>query len=206
MSGLLITYGFVALDNNNLVALDKSIKNEIRENHPFFHTSVDDFLQYAPGLAVYGLNAMGIGGKNDFRDRTMIYLLSNCMMGITVHSLKKIISIQRPDGIGTNAFPSGHTATAFAAAEFLRQEYNHVSPWYGVAGYLTATATGALRIYNNKHWARDIVSGAGFGILSTKIAYWIYPAIKRKFSKSNSLIMPYYHNGVAGILILHTFN
>ena len=115
---LLITYGFIALDNDNLIALDHSIKNEIREDRPFFRTRIDDYLQYAPAMAVYGLNAMGIKGKNNFRDRTMIYLLSNAMMGITVYSLKKITRVQRPDGFGTNAFPSGHTATAFVAAEF----------------------------------------------------------------------------------------
>jgi hypothetical protein len=173
ISGLLIAYGFIALDNDNLLALDNSIKNEIREDHPNFRTRIDDYLQYAPAMAVYGLNAMGIKGKNNFRDRTIIYLLSNAMMGITVYSLKKITRIQRPDGFGTNAFPSGHTATAFVAAEFLRQEYKDVSPWYGVAGYLAATATGILRMYNNKHWFRDILPGAGFGIISTRIAYWI---------------------------------
>jgi membrane-associated phospholipid phosphatase len=139
----------------------------------------------------------------------MIYLLSNAMMGITVYSLKKITRVQRPDGFGTNAFPSGHTATAFVAAEFLRQEYKDVSPWYGVAGYLAATATGALRMYNNKHWFRDILPGAGFGILSTRVAYWIYPAIKRKFFKDkpmNTMIMPWYQNGVGGISLLHAFN
>ena len=205
---LLITYGFFALDNDKLIALDISIKNEIREDHPFFRTRIDDYLQYAPALAVYGLNAMGIKGKNNFRDRTMIYFLSNAMMGITVHSLKKIPRIQRPDGFGKNAFPSGHTATAFVAAEFLRQEYKDSSPWYGVAGYLAATATGVLRMYNNKHWFRDILPGAGFGILSTRAAYWIYPAIKRNIFKDkpmNTLIMPTYQNGVGGISLLYNF-
>ena len=39
---------------------------------------------------------------------------------------------------------------------------------------------GFLRMYNNKHWLSDVVAGAGIGIMSTKIAYWIYPVIKRK--------------------------
>ena len=206
---LLITYGFIALNNDNLIALDHSIKKEIREDRPFFRTRIDDYLQYAPALAVYGLNAIGIKGKNNIRDRTMIYLLSNAMMGITVYSIKKITRVQRPDGFGTNAFPSGHTATAFVAAEFLRQEYKDVSPWYGIGGYLAATATGVLRMYNNKHWFRDILPGAGFGILSTRVAYWIYPAIKRKFFKDkpmNTMIMPYFQNSGAGISLVYAFN
>ena len=110
---------------------------------------------------------------------------------------------------GKSAFPSGHTATAFVAAEFLYQEYKNISPWYGVAGYLAATATGILRIYNNRHWFRDIVPGAGFGILSTKLVYWMYPAIKRKFLKDKpmtTMAMPYFQNGSAGIFLVHSFH
>lgn len=205
----LIAYGFIAQSSEGLKDFDISIKNEIREDHPLFHTKIDNYLQYSPAVAVYGLNAIGIRGKNNFRDRTMIYLLSNVITGVTVQSLKAITKVQRPDGFGTNAFPSGHTATAFAAAEFLRQEYKDASPWYGIAGYLAATTTGILRMYNNRHWFRDILPGAGFGILSTRVAYWLYPAIKRKFFKDkpmNTMVMPYYQNSGAGIALVYNFN
>ena len=205
----LITYGFVAQGSEQLKGFDVSLKNEIRETRPFFYTKIDNYLQYAPAVAVYGLNAIGIKGRNNFRDRTMIYLLSNVITGVTVQSLKAITKVQRPDGFGTNAFPSGHTATAFAAAEFLRMEYKDVSPWYGIAGYLAATTTGILRMYNNRHWFRDILPGAGFGILSTKVAYWIYPAIKRKFFKDKpmkTILLPYYQNGGGGITLVYNFN
>jgi hypothetical protein len=175
----LITYGVFSQANEELRKFDVSIKNVVRRDADF-HTSIDDYLQYAPGLTVYALNAVGIKGKNNFRDRTMIYLLSNVMMGITVQSIKKITKVQRPEGFGTNAFPSGHTATAFAGAEFLRREYKDVSPWYGIAGYVAATTTGILRMYNNKHWFRDVVAGAGFGILATAAAYWLEPIIAKK--------------------------
>jgi len=102
------------------------------------------------------------------------------MMGITVQTIKKITKVQRPEGFGTNAFPSGHTATAFAGAEFLHQEYRDISPWYGIAGYAAATTTGILRMYNNKHWFRDVVAGAGFGILATDAAYYLEPVIAKK--------------------------
>jgi len=126
----------------------------------------------------------------------------------TVLSLKNICKVERPDGSGNNSFPSGHTTTAFAAAEFLRMEYKDVSPWYGIAGYITATATGVLRLYNNKHWVNDIVAGAGFGILSTKLAYWIYPSIKRIFFKDRpvkTMLMPFYQSGNAGFSLVHNF-
>src|SRR5882724_4486459 len=179
----LITYGVVAQSTEELREFDISIKNVVRKDADF-HSPVDNYLQYAPALSVFALNAAGIKGKNNFVDRTYIHLMSNAMMGIIVQTIKRITKVARPEGFGTNAFPSGHTATAFNGAEFLHQEYKNVSPWYGIVGYAAATTTGILRMYNNKHWFRDVVGGAGFGILSTQIAYLVYPSIKKLLFKN----------------------
>ena len=203
-----IAYGFVALNNKELLKLDKSIQYEIWTDNPHHPITVDNYLQYAPAAAVYALNGIGIKGKNNFKDRTMIYLMSNAIMGITVHSIKGITRIQRPDGDGTNAFPSGHTATAFVAAEFLYQEYKDISIWYGIAGYAAAITTAYLRMYNNQHWFRDLLPGAGIGIISTRVAYWIYPSIKQKFFKDkpmNTMIMPFYQDGGGGLSFVYNF-
>lgn len=47
------------------------------------------------------------------------------------------------------------------------------SPWYSVAGYTIATATAYSRLLNNRHWISDVLAGAGIGILSTELGYWI---------------------------------
>ncbi|MBC7868474.1 MAG: phosphatase PAP2 family protein, partial [Gloeobacteraceae cyanobacterium ES-bin-316] len=133
----------------------------------------------------------------------------NMMLTTTIFSVKKISQQLRPDGSNYFSFPSGHTAEAFASAEFLYQEYKNVSPWYGVAGYAMAATTGYLRMYNNKHWLGDVMAGAGIGILSTKVAYWIYPTIKRKLFKNksmNTMIMPWYQSGIGGISLIYSFN
>jgi membrane-associated phospholipid phosphatase len=49
-----------------------------------------------------------------------------------------------------------------------------------------ATATGFLRMYNDKHWFSDVMAGAGIGILSTKIAYWLYPLLKNVIFKNTN--------------------
>lgn len=204
----LITYGFIALRNSGLKKINNNTKVEIREDHPTFITKADNYLQFVPAAAVYGLNAMGIKGKHNFRDRSMIYLMSNIILNASVLSVKKLSHQLRPDGAAYTSFPSGHTAEAFASAEFMRQEYKDVSPWYGIAGYAVAATTGVLRLYNNKHWVSDVVAGAGFGILSTRLAYWIYPAIKRKFFKykpMNTMVMPYYQNGGGGLVLVYNF-
>ena len=203
-----IAYGFISLENEGLITLNNNTKIEIKEDNPGPVTKLDNYLQFSPAIAVYGLNAFGIKGKNNFRDRSIIYLLSNIIVNTSVFSIKKITYQLRPDSSAYTSFPSGHTAEAFASAEFMWQEYKDVSPWYGIAGYGVAAATAILRLYNNKHWVSDIVAGAGFGILSTKLAYWIYPVIKRKFFKNkpmNTMVMPFYQNGGGGISMIYNF-
>jgi len=57
-------------------------------------------------------------------------------------------------------------------ATILHKEYGLTrSPWYSVAGYGVATATGIMRVLNNRHWVSDVLSGAGIGIMSTELAY-----------------------------------
>lgn len=206
---VLVTYGVVAQSNNGLKQLDESTRNTITSNHPGYKTKIDNYSQFAPALAVYGLNIVGVKGKNNLRDRTIIYALSTIISTAIATPLKHITKVLRPDGSAYNSFPSGHTTTAFAAAEFLRQEYKDVSPWYGVAGYAVAATTGALRVYNNRHWVSDVVAGAGFGILSTKLAYWIYPSIKRKLFKGkpvSAMLMPFYQpDGTGGFSFVYNF-
>src|SRR5882757_6858196 len=119
----LVAYGFISLHNHSLQNLDHSTKIEIKEHNPTFKTTADNYLQYSPALAVYGLNAIGIKGKHNFFDRTAIYAISTGISAIAVTALKKITKVERPDSSGNNSFPSGHTTTAFAAAEFMREEY-----------------------------------------------------------------------------------
>jgi PAP2 superfamily len=204
----LMAYGIFAMGNEGLVRLDQQVKDEIWVEDPHSRRRFDNYLQYAIGFSVFGLQAMGIEGKHNFRDQAMLYLLSNAIMGAVVNPMKRITRLQRPDGYGHNAFPSGHTATAFVGAEFLYQEYKDVSPLYGVAGYAMAATVGYMRIYNNKHWMRDVIAGAGIGMASAKLAYIIYPRIQHWLFKdklSHTAIMPAYENGGVAINLIHRF-
>jgi hypothetical protein len=205
---VLMGYGIVSLHSAALVDFDKNVRTEVLERFPGFSTKIDNYLQYSPAAAVYVLNLSGIKGKNNYRDITMIYALSTIFSTVAVTVSKHTVSRDRPDWSSHNSFPSGHTATAFAAAEFLRQEYKDVSPWYGVAGYAAAAATGGLRMLNNKHWLSDVIAGAGVGMISTKMAYWVYPVIKKKLFKDkpmNTMVMPYYQPGGGGISLVYNF-
>lgn len=204
---VLIGYGIVGLESHTLQLINTESRDEIIENIDDKFT-IDDFSQYSPFLVVYGLNAFGVKGKNNFKDRTIILGTAYLIMGGTVTILKRTGNVERPDGSSQNSFPSGHTATAFMGAEFLCQEYKDVSVWYGISGYLVATGTGLFRMYNNRHWLTDVAAGAGIGILSTKIAYWIHPLIKKTIFKdkeiANGIVIPFYNGKEYGLGISMT--
>ena len=206
---VLVTYGFTSLNNHGLSSVNDKFREEIyTERSSKQKTPIDNFLPFLPVVAVYGLNALGIEGKNNFRDRTMILGISGIIMGTAVLSIKNMSKETRPDASDQYSFPSGHTAAAFATAEFMRQEYKDVSPWYGVAGYAMAATTGYLRMYNNKHWLGDVAAGAGIGIMSTRLAYWIYPVIKHTLFKDkevSTVVMPTYQDGSFGFGLVHRF-
>jgi hypothetical protein len=198
----LIGYGLVGLESHTLKLINSGTKNEFNE-HIDEKLSLDDFSQYSPFVSVYVLNAAGIKGKHNFKDRTIILGTASIIMAATVTTIKWTGDVQRPDKTSYNSFPSGHTATAFMGAEFLYQEYKDVSVWYGISGYAIAAGTGFFRMYNDRHWLTDVAAGAGIGILSTKIAYWLYPVIKRTiFTKNNGMtgmVLPYYDGDKLGL-------
>lgn len=207
---LLIGYGIVGLESDKIKEWNLGIRNEVVEDIDNKLT-IDDFMQYAPAVSVYALNNLGIKGKNNLKDRSIVLGTSMVFVFATVTTLKKITKVERPDASNFDSFPSGHTALAFAGAEFLYQEYKDVSIWYGVSGYVAATATGAFRIYNNKHWLTDVAAGAGIGILSTKAAYWLQPYISKhifgasKNKGTGALFSPYYDGKQIGGSFVMTF-
>lgn len=202
---LLTSYGLVGLGSNEITDLNFTLKSKIRSKHPDFHIRLDDFTAFAPSGAVFLLNGLGIKGKHSWQDATLIYIGSLAITASFVLPIKHITHIKRPDDSAYNSFPSGHTATAFASAEFLRREYRHISPWIGVAGYVVATGTGVLRMYNNRHWFSDVVAGAGFGIASTMLSYFIYEKIKAKNSKWSYQITPTYYRQNIGVAFVTLF-
>jgi membrane-associated phospholipid phosphatase len=151
--------------------------NNWRGNCPT--TIVDDYLQYVPLASVYGLSLFGADAKHNYVDRTLEVGVSCAALVGIVGGAKFLIQKERPDGSDFNSFPSGHSAKVFMGAELVRIEYGEEYPWLAVGAYTIATATGALRVYNNHHWVSDVIAGAGVGILSARIGYWLLPYTKR---------------------------
>jgi membrane-associated phospholipid phosphatase len=103
---------------------------------------------------------------------------------VTAVVLKGIVGRQRPyaeprdsrsfrlfrgftGGNAYRSFPSGHSVAAFAAAAAVTSETSRYSPdtkWIvGPALFGGAVLAGVSRMYNNQHWASDVIAGAGIG-------------------------------------------
>lgn len=204
----LIGYGIVGLESRTLKDINSDTKDEFNE-HIDKKFTIDDLSQYAPFVSAYALHFSGVKGRNSVKDKTIILTTAYLIMAGTVTIVKNTGNVERPDGTSLNSFPSGHTATAFMGAEFLYQEYKDVSVWYGVTGYAVAAGTGFFRMYNDRHWLTDVAAGAGIGMLSTKIAYWIHPWIKRTIFKDakkvNGVVMPFYNGKDLGVGMVMRF-
>lgn len=169
-----------------MMPADHAIRNRVVNGMSGFHTSVDDYIQYAPLATQLALSLGGVQGRSKNRWQVLVTdAMAAAMMATVVNGMKYGINRTRPNG-GRGSFPSGHTATAFMGATLLAHEYGHKSVWIPIAGYSVATATGVLRILNNKHYASDVLVGAAIGIVSAELAYWATDAIfnDRKLFKS----------------------
>lgn len=183
--------------------LKVNFQNWVQPNFAY-SGSIDDYIQYAPGIAVYALNAFGVKGKNNFGNRTAIVIKSLLLNDLMVHNLKSWVDSDRPNG-ETRAFPSGHTSVAFAMAHFMHKEFGEKSMWYSIGAYTCATTVGMMRVAKNAHWVSDVVAGAGFGMLSTEFVYLTHLYKWDKEHIRNFDIFPWRSNRQSGLTLVYTF-
>jgi membrane-associated phospholipid phosphatase len=79
-----------------------------------------------------------------------------------VHGMKYSIRRDRPTG-ECCAFPSGHAASAFAAASVLERHFGYRGSWPAMAA---ATYVATSRLVDNRHFLSDVAFGAAVGMSS----------------------------------------
>lgn len=162
----------VGVNNSNFERnLQTNLRNNVGNDYEF---RIDDYLQYAPIVEMYSLDILGVKAKNHWFYQTKYLLISNLISATITHSLKYISKKERPNG-APYSFPSGHTTLAFTNACVLYNEYKNSAPALAYSGYAFAATTGAFRMINNKHWLSDVLVGAGIGIISVELVYYINP-------------------------------
>ncbi len=206
---LMVTYGVASFYVDGIRQLDYDTHDEFLEDNYIWHSKADNYIQFVPAATAFVLKLSGVESRHKTTDMLIIYAMSNVLGGGIVYGTKTLTARERPDGSAANSFPSGHTETAFVAAEFLHQEFGYHSIWISIGGYTVATMVGLSRIFNDRHWVSDVVAGAGIGILSTKAVYWVYPHLQKAFQKKNknsqAFVFPIYANGVTGLGFSYSF-
>lgn len=148
------------------------------------------------------------------KDTGKLVLMSLIHSGIVVQLLKHLAGRQRPqaeNGVDKwagpsgffkrykdnsdmfyDAFPSGHTITAWSTATVIAHQYNK-SVIIPIISYGLATLSGLSRVTEDTHWLSDVFVGA---VLGFAIGKFIYKKRSQKF-----MVMPLMENGKTGISI-----
>jgi len=121
-----------------------------------------DTAQKVGDVGAIALPVAGLAAAAAHRDGKGVLQLAEAYAATmtVVYILKPVVDRQRPDG-GSQSFPSGHSASAFAGAAFLQRRYG----WsYGVPAYAAATFVAWSRVESKRHYASDVIAGGAIGI------------------------------------------
>jgi len=149
-----------------------------------FHSQADNVFPLVPIMQIYSGRYLGFEPKNTIRSQTIDIAVANSVSLVIVTAIKHIAKEERPDQSDNLSYPSGHSAIAFTNAMLLFNEYKDSNLWYASSGFLFATTTGIFRIANNKHYASDVLTGAGIGLASGILVSYYNPLQSMKFGKN----------------------
>ena len=174
-----------------MLPLDKVVARRLQdpraqENRFFRHQATNLRLIGEPGTLFIGAGMYGIGrlaGNERMADlglhgteAVLVGLGTTAILKLVIGRARPHVDIENPAqfapfrGLHDEAwrsFPSGHTTMGFAAAAAVTEETREWWPKYNwavaTAMYGGATLIGTSRMYNNKHWASDVITGAAIG-------------------------------------------
>lgn len=187
-----------------LMAGDNEIKQFVQRNRQPFTDEVATIIEptgtYYPMFLMAGMYVTSKLTKNKKLEHASLAAgKSVAITALFYASTKAVVRRQRPaytnnsfsykapftGGRQFTSFPSGHTSTAFSVATALALEYKHTK-WVPMVSYTLAGLTGLSRIYQNRHWASDVLVGAAMSHFITKGIYY-FEQRKRQQQKIKSV-------------------
>ena len=168
------------------VALDQTLRNNVHDTTNQFTraaahvgNAMGSALVY-PTLLAAAIAGKALGSKGLYGVSSRAFK-SVAVAGAAAMVLKVMVGRQRPSispndrlsfhpfTFKDNAFPSGHTAVAFALATSFSREWK--GKWNDVAFFSLASLTAYSRMHDDRHWFSDVVFGAGLGVLSARFVH-----------------------------------
>ena len=164
----LISIAGYADDGNLFTRLDQDIFDAIYDAPPKSEplgTIMEVGTYFGDGRTMLGVSLllMAYGGDEN-RETGRLMTSTFISTGVIVWGMKEIIGRKRPldEVVGNPAFPSGHTAYAFAGATLLGNRY----PKLRIPLYIGAGLVGLTRIYLGRHYLSDVIAGAAVGTIT----------------------------------------
>ena len=178
--------------------VDKPVRRFFQSNITTFSDGVEDVFyplgNRVPPLLLAGMYVAGVVTKNrKLEHNTLMIAKSLALSTIVYTTTKAVIRRERPYRTTNShkfttpfkkndytSFPSGHSNTAFSVATGFAMQYKHIK-WVPWVAYTLASLTSISRIYQDRHWASDMIIGAAIGHYVTKTVLRLEN--KRKFYK-----------------------
>ena len=155
-------------EGNFFLRLDRDIFDAIYDEPPRsdpLGVPMEVGTHFGDGRTMLGVSLLLMAYGDDKNRETGRLMTSTFIStGVIVWGMKEIIGRKRPldDVVGNPAFPSGHTADAFAGATLLGNRY----PKLRIPLYIGAGLVGVTRIYLGRHYASDVIAGAAIGTIT----------------------------------------
>ena len=92
--------------------ISRDIQKQILTTLPGFHTKADDYLALVPTGIPLAMSVLDVKGKHELKDQIILTVLSHGLSQSVSMGLKYTVAYPRPDGVGMESFPSGHTTFA----------------------------------------------------------------------------------------------
>ena len=183
-------YTYKIYDKSNVNSFDRFFMHEYSSSLDFAGDIVVAAAVAAPYLST-AVASYFSAGKRELFTNAVMFAESMLIVRASSHAVKNLVQRKRPflyyrKNFFTNSGPSkdlksgdaglsffsAHSAYAFATATFATYtfwSYYPESPWrFAILGgsYSLAAATGVLRVMSGNHFATDVLTGAGVGILT----------------------------------------
>jgi membrane-associated phospholipid phosphatase len=163
-------------------------------------------------LALYGGTGYLIENEK-MKETALLSLESFLVSGAITVGVKVGVGRARPDtGEGKSSFkpfttdsdymsfPSGHASDAFSIASVFADMYEN--RLVGITAYSIASLVGLQRIYDDKHWASDVLVGAALGTVVGKSVVYLH-----KEKKDSAYVVPILDpsDGRFGLMLVKRF-
>jgi len=175
----------LSIDSDMLVHMQDNIRDPFLSEVMVLITGLGNL-----GLMWIGISAVLMAHKSTRKIGRICLCALICSVIINNGLLKNLIARERPFDVYSNilplipkptdySFPSGHTASSFAAACVLCRK---LPKKYGVPSLILAAAIGFSRLYTGVHYLSDVLFGVASGFGISYLAEMISDAIDKKTS------------------------